>query len=409
MEKNVIFIFERKTITIQCKKEDDMNKIYQKFATKIKINDINDFDYFYEDKKITNNLTFEKLANDSSKNEIIISVEKKLKIVKCPKCICNDSIININNYKISFSNCKYGHNDNKIFEEYDKSQKIDYSQIICGNNKCGKSQKELFSQDFYKCLKCTQLTGRTKYFCNECKKNHDTNHKTIKYDEKNYYCENHFMKYLKYCSTCHQNLCKLCENEHKKHKEGEKESIRHNIKSYEQMEPNLNNIKESLSKISGNINDLRHIIEDIKESLDGAIKLFEKYNEIANDIINKYELYNKEFKNYRIIKSVKNLIKSNETVLNDLEVINKEKDIRNKINILIDIFNGDRKNYRVGIVNTICDENDDNEEEKSDIMSENAESKLMKNNENNYEKDPDISNKNKSNKLKRKKTNKNSS
>ena len=59
------------------------------------------------------------------------------------------------------------------------------------------------------------------------------------------------------------------------------------------MEPNLDNIKESLSKINENINILRQIVENIKEELDGAVKIFEKYNEIAKDINNEYELYNK--------------------------------------------------------------------------------------------------------------------
>ena len=64
------------------------------------------------------------------------------------------------------------------------------------------------------------------------------------------YCENHCSEYIKYCSTCQVNLCKLCENEHKKLKDVKNNNVIHNIKDYKQMEPNLDNIKESLSKIN---------------------------------------------------------------------------------------------------------------------------------------------------------------
>ena len=124
MEASIIFIYDKKPFKIQCKKNDDMNTNYKQLVEKINI-DINDFDFFYGDKKIINNATFSQLNNDLT-NEIIVLIEKKLKIVKCPKCICNDTIIKIKNYKISFSNCKFC----KISEEYDNSQKIDFSQIV---------------------------------------------------------------------------------------------------------------------------------------------------------------------------------------------------------------------------------------------------------------------------------------
>ena len=149
MEYRIFFSYEMKTIQIQCSSKDEIQKIFEKFASKLNAN-INDFEFFYEGHKINKDLTLLELINNEKNKEILISVEKKVKIIKCPLCTCNDCILNIENYKINFSNCKYNHNVYKIFDEYKESQKIDYSNIICCNPKCWVNQKDNH-QNFYKC------------------------------------------------------------------------------------------------------------------------------------------------------------------------------------------------------------------------------------------------------------------
>ena len=39
----------------------------------------------------------------------------------------------------------------------------------------------------------------------------------INYDDKDYICMKHNDSFIKYCKTCNENLCILCENEHNYH------------------------------------------------------------------------------------------------------------------------------------------------------------------------------------------------
>ena len=359
-EAKITFIYEKKTIQIFGSVEDELSKFFERFVAKLNANSsIYDYEFFYEGKKLTNFTNIQKSNIIKNKNEFTISVFKKTKKVKCPKCICNDCILKINNYHLSFYGCKYKHRENKIFDGYQDSQKIDLSQIVCSKNSCGKNQSD-DPKDFYKCLTCTKLLHRTKYFCNDCSKAHDQTHIKIKYDDKNYYCEQHFNRLIKYCFTCKQDLCEECENEHKKNE--------HKIKSYESMIPNLKEIKESLDKIKINIDFLGHIVDDIKEIIDRAMKIYEKYSDIAGDIIEKYELNNKKFKNFCILKTLHNLKNSNFQIIDDLDDIINASELKNKINNLIDIFQGDRDKYK-DISNTV--ENETNEEDDWDIDNNN--------------------------------------
>ena len=76
------------------------------------------------------------------------------------------------------------------------------------------------------------------------------------------------------------------------------------------------------------------------------MKIFEKYYEIGQDIIEKYELFNKDLKNHRVIQSLKNLNDSNEKVMKTLNEIINNNNLKNKINILINIYEDDRKIYK---------------------------------------------------------------
>jgi len=95
-------------------------------------------------------------------------------------------------------------------------QKIDFGQIKC--YKCSKSLKDDL-RGFYKCLHCSKEFKCTFYLCEDHKMTHKEDcgaeHKLIKYDEKYYFCSDHFTQYVSYCNTCNLNLCEMGEKAHK--------------------------------------------------------------------------------------------------------------------------------------------------------------------------------------------------
>ena len=101
--------------------------------------------------------------------------------------MCNDCIIDIEDYVINFYGCKYNHTDYKIIDDYQETQKIKFSKLICHKDGCGKNQSN-DPEDFFKCLTCGQILNHTQYYCSVHSKEHDKNndnkHKQVKYDQK---------------------------------------------------------------------------------------------------------------------------------------------------------------------------------------------------------------------------------
>ena len=219
----VEFIYNGVKTTIQCKPDDKMKLICQKFKDKAKIDQNNIF-YFYDGKVgINEELTFEETLNaeDKKRNKMNILVyesefevkEKdiiKSKNIICPECKENIKM-DIIDYKINIYECKNGHKmENILLNEFEETQRIDRANIIC--NICNKNNKSIsFNNIFYFCLTCRNN------ICPLCKTNHDNTHKIINYDDKYYICDKHNDYYISYCEKCKINLCTLCEG-HKKHK-----------------------------------------------------------------------------------------------------------------------------------------------------------------------------------------------
>ena len=189
-----------------------------------------------------------------------------------------------------FYGCKYNHITCRLLDEYIESQKVDFSQYKCSENGCRESMDSF--QNFYKCLTCTRLIKHSYYLCDKHSswKVHDDTHMIVRFEDKCYFCEEHFDKFIEYCFKCNKNLCPRCLSDH------EKEN--HLVRRYEFLSPNLIDIKENLKKIKEKIYHLKCIIDGIKRDLDGALKIYENYYKISNDIIEKYELFNKYLKNY---------------------------------------------------------------------------------------------------------------
>ena len=338
MEIKVTFIYHNNSFQTSCSKNDKVADLLEKFKPKLKeLNpkaDINDYGYFYQEEELNHELTIEENLDlkpeDNSLKEINIIVKRKVKIYKCPNCKCNDCVISLNNYEIAFYDCKYNINKKheliSIYDNYKNYQKIDFHEIRCHTNGC-KKNVENEQYDFYKCITCSNRDKIGKYFCSECTSKHKGNHFLIKYDDKNYYCDNHYKPFEKFCFTCKKDLCQDCENEHSEHK----------IASYDEMTTNISDLKESLKKIQKSIENLEEVIENIKYNLEGTKRIYKRYYDISNDIINKFELFNKNGKNYRILRTIRNLKFSNKQILEDLKKIDEE-DIMGKCVTIIEIY-----------------------------------------------------------------------
>ena len=155
----VEFIFQSKKYNNQHKKEDSMKDICQKFISKIGKKE--DYQFLYNGQSINFQLNFNQIANEidkgrgkmailvnPTKNEEDIKKEIKSEEIICPECgeIC---LINFHDYNITFSDCKNNHKvGSMFFNEFDNTQKIDESKIVCNN--CKKTNKnESYQHKFY--------------------------------------------------------------------------------------------------------------------------------------------------------------------------------------------------------------------------------------------------------------------
>ena len=335
MEVKVTFTYSNRAFKITCKEDDEMDKMFQQFIDKL--NDGSEkehYIYYYDNKKLGHESTIKKNKYLSQKNEINISVQKKLRIIKCPKCI-NDSIINLNNYIASFYGCKHDHSDNEVYDQYIYLQNIDNNEIRCSEPNCDGQTQQDYTKGFYKCLNCSKLIkDRSIYFCKDHFEQHDKEHLCVKYDKKNYYCVNHFRKFIKYCFTHKENLCEECEKVHGSCK----------IAKYKSMTPDIDKLKESLKTMEKNIRNLQIVINDLKYRLDGAMRIFKRYHYIAKDIVGKFELFNQDLKNHRILRSLWNLQTSNKKMNDELTQIIQEEDILQKIKLTTNIYEKNKEN-----------------------------------------------------------------
>ena len=211
------FKYKGLNIVILGEIRETMKDIINKFLTKCKCSKEN-LVFLYGGKKIDEESTFYQQANDLDKSRKKMSIivvdydepekinnQKKSKNIICP--VCHQNIwINLSKQKISLYGCRNGHNKDYIsFEEFEKTQYIDESKIICDNCKL-KNKNDSYENKFYICCNCKLK------LCPLCKSNHDNSHDFIDYDTKNYYCDIHYDIYNSYCNNYKKDICVLCEN-----------------------------------------------------------------------------------------------------------------------------------------------------------------------------------------------------
>ena len=349
---NVSFIYIDKPIEILCTGKETINEIIKKFINKFNPDSkIHDYNFYYEG-RIIEPKSYERPIEDyeyfGEKESFIITVEKNIKIIKCPKCIYNDCVISLSNFKTIFYNCQFKHLESSYYSDYISEQKYYPEKISCSGPNCSKTAK--VDSNFFLCLTCSKSITRYVYFCSDCIGKHNLDlkdknkHFIINYEDKNYFCKNHSKKYENYCFQCKKNLCNDCTDEHlKNHKE-------HQIKNLDLLVPEdkeLEGLKDSLKEIKRNIESLQIIINDLYHVLNGVFKEYRNYYFIAKHIIEKYELFNKEekaYKSFTIFKSLRNLKFSNIKLLEDLNSIINEKDLLERTKKLIEPYNTRKKN-----------------------------------------------------------------
>ena len=149
----IYFIYSGETIDMHCSTQEIMKDIIKRFCDKINVNK-NTIYCLYSGKKLDENITLENLKKSQNINEkttiLVYSIDEKdketvHKIIKSSTIICPNckeiATIKLNNYKLFF-NCKNNHNIKNVFlKDFENSQKIDESKIIC--QVCEKINKSL--------------------------------------------------------------------------------------------------------------------------------------------------------------------------------------------------------------------------------------------------------------------------
>jgi hypothetical protein len=339
----VEFLYEGKSIIIQASLTDKINNVINKFLTKVNCHE--EVCYLYQGNQIDQQLKIEDFIgkDNQASNKMIIIVnslenedDENLNNTMirpnyniCPKCGEN-IIIKIKDYKLILENCKNNHSINNIsLNEFNKTQIIDTSKIIC--NKCKINNKSnTYNNQFFRCNTCKMN------LCPLCKSNHDSTHSIIDYDQKEYICESHNEPFMKYCVFCRKNICLLCSNEHRTH-----ETI-----SFDTIIPDMNEIKDLMNKLRKEIDIFKVNINNIIVKLNKMTKNIEQCYKIYLHIMNSYK---ENCRNYETLKNV-NEIKNN--FYEDLSQINNDNNLKTKLLNILNIYNKMNKSE----INQKCNE-----------------------------------------------------
>ena len=329
----VSFNYQGTDTDILCTEEELIKDIIQKFCNKIE-KEKNSIYCIYSGNIIDENITLQKLKNSKKigkKISILVNDNpgegnnkanmqsatqlKKSSYIICPECK-EMAIIKFKNYKISIK-CKNNHIfKNKFLKDFDKTQMIDETKIICEICK-QKNLNNAYNKEFFICLNCE------KNLCPLCNYSHNKSHSIIKYEEKNFICREHEDNYSLYCNSCEQDLCSGCENEHK-----ECETV-----TLGKLIPNKKDIDKEMKELKDNIDKFKDEIKKINDILEIFLENMNIYYNIRNDINNSFNI---KLKNYAILNNMKEI--NNKDILKDFNEIINEKNISNKFQKIFKIY-----------------------------------------------------------------------
>ena len=153
------------TTFIQAIEEDKMRQVCNRFSQKSQI-DINRLYFMYSGNIVNLDLSIEQLINKIDKERKIMSIiafdhsdeHGNNNILSSPIIICpickEPARYEIVDYRIKIYNCKNGHVvDNILLKEFEKTQLIDESLIVC--DKCKINNKSnTYNKEMYICMQC---------------------------------------------------------------------------------------------------------------------------------------------------------------------------------------------------------------------------------------------------------------
>ena len=364
---NVYFLYNGSEYNIQCKEEDKMEDIINKFLNKC--NQKKDSVYFlYSGKQLDDDLIFIEAANNLDKISKVMKIQafdtliekessslKKSKNIICPECFETAHISIDNTFKISIYDCKNQHKTENIqLKQFDKTQYIDLAKIIC--DKCKVENKSTtYKNEFFVCCKCKIN------LCPICRNSHDKSHYIINYDEKEYICTEHEENYIFYCTICKKDICTLCENQH----------LGHKTITYGSIMPDIEGCKTDLLHLKEKIKMLKKDIKNIISKLNNLLEDLEAYFEIYNDITFNFDVKKRK---YSIIKNVNGIKKHNTIVLSNINEIIYDNNIKNKFSNLMDMYS--KMSFKD--TNSIEEQNLDEEEKEEGEKNEKKENEEEK-------------------------------
>ena len=103
--------------------------------------------------------------------------------------------------------------------------------------------------------------------CPLCKSKHDKNHLIINYEDKNYICKKHNETFIKYCETCKEDICILCQSEH----------FNHNIFDFTKILINKDELLKSSEALKDVIDKFKYKTDIIKETINKMLSMLDIY------------------------------------------------------------------------------------------------------------------------------------
>ena len=289
---------------------------------------------------------------------------KKSKQIICPNC-SQSAQIKLKNCKISICECKHHHKNNDLnINDFNSSQNIDESKIICGKCKyCNKGST--YDNIFYICNTCNLN------LCPLCRTIHDQTHNIVEFYNNSFKCGIHNELYSLYCKTCKKNICTLCEQDHDFHE----------VISYAKLTIKKNDLENKLKKFKNSIKKFKEDIERIKVILQNVINYCESFYKVSDEIIHNFDM--KE-RNYEILSNLKEIYnddtpKKLDNIINSKNYIQKMTQIfkmYNNINnneLDISVQSGDKKTaFKESSVN-MENRSEKEKELKEEISKKNSE------------------------------------
>ena len=125
---------------------------------------------------------------------------------------------------------------------------------------------------------------------------------------KNYICKKHNETFIKYCETCKEDICILCQSEH----------FNHNIFDFTKILINKDELLKSSEALKDIIDKFKYKIDIIKETINKMLNMLDTYYNLNNNMINNYNI---KKRNYHYLQNLHNIKNNNDKIINDIKNI----------------------------------------------------------------------------------------